>query len=199
LQNSVFILASASPRRRELLSRAGYQHEMATADIAEKTGPHLSLRELTTLNATRKALAVARKKPDAIILAADTLVSLEGAIIGKPANIKQARAFLRRLSGRVHEVCTAVFITGPGGRFISFTEISRVKFRRLTDAAIDVYLAKIDPLDKAGAYAAQGAGGEIIAGIEGSVTNVIGLPMERTSETLKAFGLKALRPPLLRA
>jgi septum formation protein len=183
------ILASSSPRRRELLAHAGYKFEVLTAPVKEGMSRHLSLRELTTLNATRKALALAQKKPEAIILAADTLVSLEGEIIGKPASMKQGRTFLRRLSGRVHEVCTAVFINGPGRRFISFTEISRVEFRRLTECAIDVYLARINPLDKAGAYAAQGMGAEIIAGIEGSVTNVIGLPMERTSEALKEFGV----------
>ena len=104
------------------------------------------------------------RRPDTIILSADTLVSLEGEIIGKPANMKQARTFLRRLSGRTHEVCTAVVIARARRRFISFTEISRVEIPPIhIDGAIDVYLARINPLDKAGAYAAQGVGGEIIA------------------------------------
>lgn len=115
-------------------------------------------------------------------------MSLEGKIIGKPDDMRQARAFLRRLSGRTHEVCTAVVIASPR-QFVSFAEISRVKFRRFTSKAIDAYIARINPLDKAGAYAAQGLGGEIIARIEGSVTNVIGLPMERTSDALRKFGI----------
>jgi septum formation protein len=172
-----------------LLADAGYKFIVLSSEVSECAGPHFTLRELTTANATRKALAVVRKKPDAIILAADTLVSLEGEIIGKPGNMKQARAFLGRLSGQAHEVCTAVFIIEPRGRFISFTEISRVKFQRVSDRAIHAYLAKINPLDKAGAYAAQGEGREIIARIDGSRTNVIGLPMEKTSEALRKFGV----------
>ena len=183
-----FVLASASPRRRELLTRAGYTFEIVTAKVEESSSPYFSLRELTTINATRKAFAVAQKRPEAIILSADTLVSLEDEIIGKPADMRQARAFLRRLSGTTHKVCTAVFIVNPR-QFISFAEISRVKFRRFTSKAIDTYIARINPLDKAGAYAAQGLGGEIIARIQGSVTNVIGLPMERTSVALGKFGI----------
>jgi septum formation protein len=184
-----FILASASPRRRELLARAGYEFEVLSAQVTEHTQPHLSVRELTTGNATRKALAIARKRTDAIVLAADTLVSLDGEIIGKPATIEQARRILRRLSGRVHEVCTSVFILGPNGRFVSFAEISRVEFHRLTKNEIDTYIRKIDPLDKAGAYAAQDGGAQVIRSIAGSHTNVVGLPMEKTTLALRAFGV----------
>jgi septum formation protein len=183
------VLASASPRRRELLARAGYEFEVLSADVTEHTRPHLSLRELTTANATRKALTIAGKRADAIVLAADTLVSLDTEIIGKPATIEQARRTLRRLSGHVHEVCTSVFITGPNGRFISFAEISRVEFHRLTASEIDNYIRKIDPLDKAGAYAAQNEGTQIIRSIAGSHTNVVGLPMEKTTRTLCTFGV----------
>ncbi len=185
-----FILASASPRRRELLACAGYEIEVLSAEVTERTRQHLSLRELTTANATRKALSIARKKKaDVIVLAADTLVSLDGEIIGKPPTIEQARRILARLSGRVHEACTSVFITGPNGRFISFAEISRVEFHRLTASEIDSYIRKIDPLDKAGAYAAQDEGAQIIRSIAGSHTNVVGLPMEKTTRALCAFGV----------
>jgi septum formation protein len=183
------ILASASPRRRDLLAQAGYEFEVVAPNVAELTEPNLSLRELTTANATRKALAVARARPGAIVLGADTLVLLEGAIIGKPANIEQAGAILRQLSGRIHEVCTAVFIATPRGRFRSFAAISRVTFRKLSESAIEDYILKINALDKAGAYAAQGAGRDIIATIEGSVTNVVGLPMERTIDALTRFNI----------
>jgi septum formation protein len=187
------ILASASPRRRKLLAQAGYDFAVYNAFVAELSRSELSLRELTTANATRKALAVPRTMPGAVVLAADTLVSLDGEIIGKPSDFECARAILRRLSGRIHEVCTSVFIGAvcpSAPRFASFAEISHVAFRRLSESAISVYLAKINPLDKAGAYAVQGAGREVIASIGGSITNVIGLPMERTMEALNRFGIR---------
>ena len=183
------ILASTSPRRRELLARSGYKFEVVTVDVTELASPHFSLCELTTLNATRKAVAVARRRPNAIVLAADTLVALEAEIIGKPNNLEHARAILRRLSGHTHAVCTAVFISTPMHRFASFAEFSRVTFRPLSERAIEDYMRKINPLDKAGAYAAQDAGREIVASIEGSLSNVIGLPMERTIEALNHFGV----------
>ncbi len=186
------VLASASPRRRELLQDAGYNFEVLGALIAECSSTHFSIRELTTANATRKARTVARARADAVVVAADTLVALDGAIMGKPSDYENARAILHRLNGRTHEVCTAVYICAAK-QFASFTEISRVRFRSLTDSGIDFYLAKVNPLDKAGAYAAQNDGGEIIAAIEGSVTNVIGLPMERTAETLARFGIRPRR------
>src|SRR5919198_4599492 len=104
---------------------------------------------------------------------------MEGEIMGKPSNLNHARMILRRLSGRTHDVCTAVCIVGPRGR-ISFAEISQVRFRKLTESAITKYFKVLNPVDKAGAYGVQGAGGSIIAAVKGSVTNVIGLPMERT-------------------
>jgi septum formation protein len=125
-----------------------------------------------------------------VVLAADTLVALEGEIIGKPRHFTEAREILRRLSDREHDVCTGVFIVaGPHRKFASFAEISRVRFRKLNDQAIDDYLRKVNPLDKAGAYAAQGRGGEIIASVEGSFTNVVGLPMEATMAALAQFGI----------
>jgi septum formation protein len=184
------ILASSSPRRRELLKRAGYQFEVVSTEVKERVSAQLSLRELTIANATRKALALGRKEAGAVILAADTLVSLEGEILGKPRNIEDARAILQRLNGRTHKVCTGVFIIARS-KYISFADVSRVKFRRLSKREIDNYIADINPLDKAGAYAAQGVGSRIIESIEGSVSNVIGLPMERTTEALKQFGIVA--------
>ncbi len=125
------------------------------------------------------------------VLAADTLVALDDQIIGKPANRDEAIAILRRLSGRAHEVCTSAFVCHLArARSTSFREISRVYFRRLNDVAILAYLDKVNPLDKAGAYAAQGAGAEIIGKIEGSYTNVVGLPMEKTIAALAEFGIE---------
>jgi septum formation protein len=184
-----FILASNSPRRRALLAEAGYEFEVVVPAISELAIAQLSLRELTIANATRKAMAVARIHRGRVVLAADTLVAMEGEIIGKPRDLNHARRVLRRLSGRTHEVCTAVCIVDPRGR-ISFAEISQVRFRKLTESAISKYFKVVNPVDKAGAYAAQGAGGSIIAAVEGSFTNVIGLPMERTTEVLAEFGLQ---------
>jgi septum formation protein len=185
-----FILASQSPRRRDLLAAAGFEFETLSALVPEKDDVDLTLRELTTLNAVRKGLAVARRRPEAVVLAADTLVAIDGQVIGKPADLHDAARILQRLSGRTHEVCSTVFICKlASGRSTSFCEISRVRFRKLGRDKIDSYFAKVNPLDKAGAYAAQGIGTEIIEKIEGSFTNVVGLPMEHTVPVLASFGI----------
>jgi septum formation protein len=186
---SPFILASNSPRRRALLAEAGYKFEVIAPAVSEVAVAYLSLRELTIANATRKGLAVSRAYSHRIVLAADTLVALEGEVIGKPRDLNQARVILRRLSGRAHEVCTAVFIVGPQKK-ITFAEIATVRFRKLNESGITNYFGVVNPIDKAGAYAAQGAGRSIIASVVGSFTNVIGLPMERTTEALAQFGLR---------
>jgi septum formation protein len=186
-----FILASNSPRRHALLTDAGYEFEVVVPAVSELAVAQLSLRELTIANATRKAVAVARIYRSRVVLAADTLVAMEGEIMGKPRDLNHARMILRRLSGRTHDVCTAVCIVGPRGR-ISFAEISQVRFRKLTERAITKYFKLVNPVDKAGAYAAQGAGGIIIAAIKGSVTNVIALPMERTRKALAQIDIRPL-------
>jgi septum formation protein len=185
------ILASASPRRCELLAAAGFEFESIPSNVAEEFIAHLTLRELTLRNALRKGISVARLHSQKVVLAADTLVEIENRIIGKPANLKEAAQILRCLSGRLHRVCSAVFICFLAqARSQSFCEISHVQFRRLTSRAVRDYLTKVDPLDKAGAYAAQGAGSDIIERIEGSFTNVVGLPMERTVAALRQFGIE---------
>jgi len=188
------VLASCSPRRAALLSEAGFEFETVAPRVAEKFDLDLTLRELTMWNAIRKGVPVARAYPDKIILAADTLIALEDEIIGKPADLTEAAQILRRLSGRTHEVCSAVFIHHFAARQqAAFHEISRVRFRRLSKAQIDRYLAKVHPLNKAGAYAAQGRGAEIIAKIVGSFSNVVGLPMEQTYPMLRQFGVAPCR------
>jgi len=189
-----FILASGSPRRRQLLEEAGYEFEVARPSVAESSESCFTIREVTICNATRKALYVARSSPNAVVLGADTLVALDGDVIGKPADLAHAEKLLRRLSGRSHEVRTAVFICHlANGQAHSFQDVSQVQFRALDHRAIAQYLAKVDPLDKAGAYAAQGHGAEIVERIDGSYTNVVGLPMEATRRALHAFGVKAHR------
>lgn len=185
-----FVLASGSPRRRQLLSEAGYEFEVRTAPVEEVCHDWLSIRELTIWNAARKGSAISALVADAIVLAADTLVAIDGKVLGKPVDLEEAIEMLRQLSGRAHEVWTAVRIVDPSRRRSqSFHEMSRVHFRKLDDREIRRYLAKIEPLDKAGAYAAQGHGKDIIEKIDGSYTNVVGLPMERTSRALRAFGV----------
>ena len=187
-----FILASGSPRRHQLLAEAGLKFEVVAPRVAEVAVPTLTIYELTTGNAARKAIEVARDRPEAIVLGADTLVALDGELIGKPAHLGEAFRILQRLSGREHRVCTAVFICSFARREkISFQVVSHVRFRSLTELETRAYLAKIDPLDKAGAYAAQGDGREIIARIRGSYTNVIGLPMGETLRALRRFGVLA--------
>src|SRR6266536_1500145 len=185
-----FVLASGSPRRAALLSNAGFQFEIAPPRLAEKFDAALTIRELTQ-NAVRKGMSIAQAHPDAVVLAADTLVALENEVICKPLDLDEATQMLRRLSGRTHEVCSAVLIYHQtSGRSAVFHDISRVRFHRLNRAMIDKYVAKVDPLDKAGAYAAQGSGAEIIAKINGSFTNVVGLPMEKTIDALAKFGIR---------
>jgi septum formation protein len=185
------ILASASPRRRDLLSTAGFEFEVVAPDVAEVSSEALTLCEATSCNALRKGLAVARTHPKAVVLAADTLVALAHQVIGKPRHREEAVRILRHLSGREHLVVSGVFIAHLGaGRSETFSVISRVTFRKLSDAMINDYLARIDPLDKAGAYAAQSEGRSIIARITGSRTNVIGLPMEKTGAALARFGIR---------
>src|SRR5438477_1256091 len=184
------LLASNSPRRRELLLEAGFDFEIFVPSVAERFEVDLTLRELTALNAIRKAMAAARLRPKNIVLAADTLVTIDDHVLGKPKNKDDAVAMLQRLSGRAHEVCTSVFICHlEKMNSTSFYELSRVRFQRLTRNKIDNYLTRVDPLDKAGAYAAQGFGSEIIAQINGSYTNVVGLPMEKTIAALADFGI----------
>ncbi|KAF5408238.1 MAG: dTTP/UTP pyrophosphatase [Candidatus Udaeobacter sp.] len=185
------VLASSSPRRSALLSEGGFEFEIASPRVAEKFSTTLTLRELTLWNAIRKGMAIAQTRPDAVVLAADTLVALDNRIIGKPSDLSEAAGMLQRLSGRTHEVCSAVAIyLQTSGRSAVFHESSRVRFHPLSNSAIENYLAKVGPLDKAGAYAAQGSGAEIIAKIDGSFTNVVGLPMEKTVAALAKFGIR---------
>jgi septum formation protein len=135
---------------------------------------------------------VAETLPGAVVLGADTLVSIDDQVLGKPANLKEAAQILRRLSGRSHEVWTGVSLCHfASGKSESFAVVSRVEFHDMTDRAIRNYFEKVNPLDKAGAYAAQGHGKEIIQRIEGSYSNVVGLPMETTTRWLRSFGVKS--------
>jgi len=185
------LLASNSPRRRALLLEAGFEFATFVPDVEEKFDVDLTLRELTAFNAIRKGMTAARRRPKNVVLAADTLVSIDNHVLGKPKDKNEAVMMLERLSGRAHAVCTSVFICQLAeSKSTSLYEISRVYFRRLAPTKIDSYLERVNPLDKAGAYAAQGFGSEIIKKIEGSYTNVVGLPMEKIIAALAEFGIK---------
>jgi len=174
-----------------LLAEAGYNFKSIAPRIGERPIGGLTVRELALRNAIRKALAGARAHLDAVVLAADTLVALDHRIIGKPTNLDHAFAILRTLSGQTHVVCSGVPICHlRSGQCRAFHETSCVRFKKLSDQRIRDYFSKINPLDKAGAYAAQGHGTEIIARIRGSYTNVVGLPMEKTTAALAGFGIR---------
>ena len=188
---SRLVLASASPRRRQLLADAGYDFEVAAPVVKELHSDKLTLREATCYNAMRKGLIVARAHPGRVVLGADTLVALDQQLIGKPADRAEAARLLRLLSGRMHFVVSSVFIVHlHRGKSLAFSVLSRVVFKKLSNRVIDEYLATIDPFDKAGGYAAQGTGRKIIARIIGSRSNVIGLPLEETGAALEHFDIR---------
>jgi septum formation protein len=183
-----FILASASPRRAELLSQLQPDFRVVPSDATEVAHEHLSPQEVCQLNAHRKARAVAKKIPDALVLGADTLVFLDGEIFGKPRDLAEARRMLARLQGRTHQVVTGVSLIHLRlHRERLFAASTDVTFHPLDAGQIRGYLAGVNPLDKAGAYALQESGEKIISEISGSYSNVVGLPVERLREELAAW------------
>jgi len=182
------VLASASPRRAELLRRLQPKFRIVPGEVEEILGGHLSPLELCRINAHRKARAVARKIPDALVLGADTLVFLDDEIMGKPRNLADARRMLARLQGRTHQVVTGVsLIHFRGHRERLFAVSTDVTFRPLNAVQIESYLSRMNPLDKAGAYAIQEHGDMIVSEISGSFSNVVGLPVEEVGVELAAW------------
>ena len=167
----------------------------AASGAPEIEGDGHSPGELALENARRKAVAIAPMFPEEFVLAADTVVVREGRFYGKPTDMRDAFRMLKELSGRRHEVVTGVVVQPPGERAISFSETSSVRMRPLNDADILRYLEAINPLDKAGSYAAQDDEGFLIEAIEGSFTNVVGLPMETLADILARAGFPAPRLP----
>lgn len=173
------LLASRSPRRVELLHRILPGFVTVPSNAVELEDGSLGSRRLCELNAQRKALALSERFPDHLIVGADTLVFLDGVPLSKPADLEAARAMLERLSGRIHEVVTGVcLVHARANRLRLLSEASHVKFRLLDGGVITDYLRRVDVLDKAGAYAVQEHGDLIIERVEGSLSNVIGLPVE---------------------
>jgi len=182
------ILASLSPRRAELLRELGTQFQIVTGEVQEIHPEHLTPREICQVNAYRKARSIAKKHPDALIIAADTIVCLGVKVFGKPRDLDEAHGMLAKLQGRTHEVMTGVcLLCLRAHRQRLFAVTTVVTFRHLHSEQIRRYLSKVDPLDKAGAYAIQEEGDQIVKTISGSYSNVVGLPLERLQEELRAW------------
>lgn len=181
------VLASASPRRREMLSRLGLTFRLAPAQIDENLLPGEDAAQAAQRLAEAKAEAVATAPTDTV-LAADTLVVLGQEIMGKPKDAAEAARMLQQLSGAQHEVITGYCLLNQAGRKVGLGR-SLVTFRNLSDAEIAAYLATGEPLDKAGAYAVQGLGGALVKEVSGSYTNVVGLPLAAVIELLLEQGL----------
>ena len=180
------ILASGSPRRRELLARMGYRFEILVPDVDEHVeGP---AREVVGILSLRKARAAAAQLSDGIVIASDTLVSLNGEALGKPADAQDARRMLLELSGNTHEVFTGVaLIDAASGRTLSRVVRTGVRFRDLSDEETCAYIRTGEPMDKAGAYAIQGGAHGFVEALDGSYENVIGFPVEDVRELLEEF------------
>ena len=185
------VLASASPRRRELLGRFGIPFRVIPARGEEKAPAGLSPGELVRVLAEHKATEVAAGEPESVIVAADTVVEIDGEILGKPGTPERAAEMLRRLSGRTHRVWTGVCVR-QGERVLSAAEETAVRFHPLTEEEIAAYVATGEPLDKAGAYGYQDRACLFVERIEGDYFNVVGLPMERLGRMLRSFGVSLL-------
>ncbi len=180
------ILASASPRRHELLVQAGIAHEVVHSSVDEGGIDAATPREFVRLAARAKALEVACRHPGRLVLGADTVIALGCEIIGKPGTPERTRAVLAHLSGKTHEVLTGVALVRMAPAWSREAVVSsRVTFKALTSEDIERYVASGEGDDKAGGYAIQGEGACLIAGTEGSFTNIVGLPMEAVRELLR--------------
>ena len=185
------ILASGSPRRRELLTMLGARFSVIPARGEERADPALAPPQLVEQLALAKAREVARLHPDAVVIGADTVVSADGAVLGKPHSQEEAAAMLRSLSGRAHSVFTGLAVLSPAGEQTGWEE-TRVHFRPLSEREIAAYIATGEPLDKAGAYGAQGIASLFVERIEGDFFNVVGLPLCRLGKMLKMVGVRLL-------
>lgn len=184
------ILASASPRRRELLSKAGVAFCVVPSHTTEEVWPAEAPQDYVVRVAEEKAREVATRHPHTWILAADTIVEIEGQILGKPHDTADGSRMLHLLSGRSHHVMTAfIILRSEGQKTVRQLVTSTVTFKALSDAQIMAYLATGEPADKAGAYAVQGLGGDLVESVTGSYTNVVGLPMDEVCAALQVLGL----------
>lgn len=187
------ILASGSPRRRQLLEQLGLSFTVQSSDVDESVKPGLSPAAMVEQLSLRKGQAVAeRVGPDSLVLAADTVVALGDAVLGKPQDRAKAVSMLTSLSGKTHQVYTGVTLLG-GGRRVTEHETTAVTFRSLSREEIVAYVDTGEPMDKAGAYGIQGYGALLVERLEGDYFNVMGLPLCRLGRMLAAFGVEPLK------
>ena len=186
------VLASQSPRRKELLGRMGLEFVTQASKIDESAFDGLEARELVATLSREKAQWIARQLDgETLVIGADTVVVRDGAALGKPKDTEDAVAMLLSLSGRDHQVCTGVTVC-RGDRVLTQVEETQVTFRELTEAEVRQYVSTGEPMDKAGAYGIQGLGGLLVEGIRGDYGNVVGLPVCRLGQMLKDFGVDCL-------
>ncbi len=189
----LIVLASASPRRKELLALAGLKFTVDAGDYEEDLSRNLKPHDLAKFLSREKARAVSHKYPNALIIAADTFIVFRNELMGKPHTEKEAARMLTLLSGKSHAVITGYTVLHmKSGKTVSRSVETKVWFKRLSPAEIRAYVKTGEPLDKAGAYAIQGRGSLIVRKIEGDYCNVIGLPLAALAETLRRFGLRLL-------
>ncbi len=181
------ILASSSPRRAELLHAAGFEFDVVAPTVDERIEPRESPAAYVERLAHAKAFAVSREKPGAVVLGADTTVVLDGRMLGKPADEREAEDMLAALSGRVHDVLTGVAVW-RGTQRVGEVAVTRVRFLQLAPDEVAWYVASGEPRDKAGAYAIQGLAARFVDSIEGSYSNVVGLPVATVYRLLRGVG-----------
>lgn len=188
------ILASASPRRAEILKLTGLKFDIAISDYEEDLNLSLSPRALARFLSRKKAEAVAHKYKNTIIITADTFIVFNKRLLGKPHTYKEAEKMLKMLNGKAHSVITGFTIMDTGsGKVLSRSMETRVYFRKLDDGEIKAYVNTGEPLDKAGAYAIQGLGAVFIEKIDGDFFNVMGMPLCALTESLEKFGVYILK------
>lgn len=186
------VLASQSPRRKELMGRMGLEFVTQASKIDESAFDGLEARELVATLSREKAQWIARQLDgETLVIGADTVVVRDGAALGKPKDAEDAVAMLLSLSGRDHQVCTGVTVC-RGDRVLTQVEETQVTFRDLTETEVRQYVSTGEPMDKAGAYGIQGLGGLLVEGIRGDYSNVVGLPVCRLGQMLKDFGVDCL-------
>ena len=187
------ILASASPRRKEILSLTGLRFRVEPSDYEETLDNAIKPHKLAKRLSLEKARAIAGKYRDALIIAADTFIVFRGKLLGKPHTSKEARKMLRLLNGKSHSVITGYTMLDTGtGQKITRSVETKVWFKKMSSQELDAYAATGEPIGKAGAYAIQGRGAMIVKKIEGDYLNVVGLPLFDLAESLKKFGIRVL-------
>lgn len=189
MESKRFILASASPRRAEILTNSGYEFEVIVSDADESLPHDITADKAVLLLSKVKAESVSKNNPEAVVLGCDTVVSLGGKILGKPKDEAQAFEMLRSLSGKIHKVYTGVTVT-DGERSESFLNETQVEFYPLSDDTISSYIATGEPMDKAGSYGIQGYGSVLVKRIDGDYFSVMGLAVNESARALSRFGVK---------